>query len=80
VVVVNWAMLLQELQKSIRDLKTKVQGYVDDKESMMADHQELIKRRSKLELDIRDLEEEVQGDRGNKVSDDRLMISLLLFC
>lgn len=45
--------------------KDEVQGYVDDKESMMADHQELSKRRSKLELDIHDLKEKVQGDRGN---------------
>ena len=69
--------MLQSLQKDIRDLKAKVQGYVDDKESMMSEHQELIKRRSKLELDIRDMQDEVEGDRGNKVSN-KLFISFYI--
>ena len=55
------------MQKDIRDLKAKVQGYVDDKELMMSDHQEFIKRRSKLELDIRDMQDELEGDKSNKV-------------
>ena len=34
---------------------------------MMSEHQDYVKRRAKLELDIKDLQDEVEGDVGAKV-------------
>ena len=52
----------------IRDVKTKVQGLADEKEQILGEHQDLVKRRAKLELDIKDLQEEIDGDKSAKVS------------
>ena len=51
----------------IRDLKTKVQGLADEKEQILTEHQDFVKRRAKLELDIKDLQEEIDGDKSAKV-------------
>ena len=56
------------MNKVIRDLKTKVQGLADEKEQILGEHQDFVKRRAKLELDIKDLQEEVDGDKSAKVS------------
>ena len=45
-----------------------MQTQLDEKESMMSEHQDLMKRKAKLELDIKDLQDEVEGDNGVKVS------------
>ena len=60
--------MFQSINKDIREKKAKVQGYVDEKESMVAEHQELMKRKAKLELDIKDMQEEAEGDVNAKVS------------
>ena len=40
---------------------------MDEKDSMMSEHQDLVKRKAKLELDIKDLQDEVDGDKNVKV-------------
>ncbi|XP_013420555.1 structural maintenance of chromosomes protein 3 [Lingula anatina] len=57
---------VRDLSKDLRDLKTRVQTVMDDKEQLTAEHQELMKRRAKLELDIKDYQDEVEGDRSAK--------------
>lgn len=59
---------VQNINKVIRDVKTKVQGLADEKEQILGEHQDLVKRRAKLELDIKDLQEEIDGDKSAKVS------------
>ena len=58
---------MQTVNKVIRDLKTKVQGLADEKEQILTEHQDFVKRRAKLELDIKDLQEEIDGDKSAKV-------------
>ncbi|KAI0216956.1 Structural maintenance of chromosomes protein 3 [Lamellibrachia satsuma] len=57
---------IKNINKVIRDVKTKVQGLADEKEQILGEHQDLVKRRAKLELDIKDLQEEIDGDKSAK--------------
>jgi len=57
---------IQVISKDIRNLKSKVQVYIDEKESMTFDHQALMKTKAQNELSIKDLEAEVEGDSGAK--------------
>ena len=61
--------VLQFLSKDIRDQKAKVQGLLEEKESLTNEHQDLTKQRAKLELIIKDLQEEEDGDKSNKVNE-----------
>ena len=61
------AVRLQSIQKDVREKKAKIQGYVDEKESMSSEHQDLTKRKAKLELDIKDMMEEMEGDTSARV-------------
>lgn len=57
---------IKGISKDIRELKAKVQTYVEEKDSMMGEHQDLQKRKAKLELDIKDLQDEVDGEKNAK--------------
>ena len=58
----------QSISKDVRELKARVQTFLDEKEAMMGEHQELMKQKAKLELSIKDLQDELDGDSGAKVS------------
>lgn len=51
----------------MRDSKNKAQSSIDEKESMTGEHQDLVKRKAKLELNIKDLMDELEGDQNAKV-------------
>ncbi len=61
---------IKDITKDIRDLKSKVKSYLDEKESMTSEHQDAQKRKAKLELDIKDLQDEVEGDSSAKVGEE----------
>ena len=58
----------QAVNKEIRDLKARMQTLFDEKEQMQTENQELTKRKAKLELIIKDIQEELEGDEKAKVS------------
>ena len=45
-----------------------MQGYIDEKDTMMGEHTSLQKNKAKLELDLKDMQEEVAGDQHDRVS------------
>ena len=57
----------QSINKDLRDSKAKVQGYIDEKDAMMVDHQSAQKSKAKIELDVKDLEDELKGDQNAQV-------------
>ncbi|ELU18339.1 hypothetical protein CAPTEDRAFT_108318, partial [Capitella teleta] len=57
---------IKAISKDVRELKARVQTYLDEKDAMMGEHQELTKQKAKLELSIKDLQEELDGDSGAK--------------
>jgi len=42
---------------------------MDEKDSLTGEHQELTKQRAKHELNIKDLQQELEGDSSGKVSE-----------
>lgn len=56
------------ISKDIRDKKAKLQELMDEKDSLTGEHQELTKQRAKLDLNIKDLQQELEGDSSGKVS------------
>jgi hypothetical protein len=44
-----------------------MQTLTDEKEQLSAENQDFMKRKAKLELDIKDMQDEVEGDRSAKV-------------
>jgi structural maintenance of chromosome 3 (chondroitin sulfate proteoglycan 6) len=57
---------IKAISKDVRELKARVQTYLDERDAMMGEHQELTKQKAKLELNIKDLQEELDGDSGAK--------------
>ena len=53
--------------RELRDLKTKMQGVMEEKENLNSDNQETTKRRAKLELMIKDVQDELEGDKSARV-------------
>ncbi|XP_064630415.1 structural maintenance of chromosomes protein 3-like [Lineus longissimus] len=57
---------VKALNKDLRDIKLKMQNLTDEKEQLSAENQDFMKRKAKLELDIKDMQDEVEGDRSAK--------------
>lgn len=51
----------------MRELKSKVQGINDEKEQMTVETQDLTKKKAKLELNIKDIQDELEGDQSARV-------------
>lgn len=58
---------IQAITRELRDLKTKMQGVMEEKENLNSDNQEVTKRRAKLELMIKDIQDELEGDKSARV-------------
>ena len=58
----------QAINKEIRDLKARMQTLFDEKEQMQTENQDLTKRKAKLELTIKDVQDELEGNAKAKVS------------
>ena len=57
----------QQLNKELRELKGRVRSANEERDLLLNERQELFKRRAKLELAVKDLQEEVNGDMDAKV-------------
>ncbi|XP_070540446.1 structural maintenance of chromosomes protein 3-like [Ptychodera flava] len=60
------AQKTKEIHKELRDIKSRVQAITEEKDQMNNERQDLLKKRAKLELDVKDLQEEVRGDKDSK--------------
>lgn len=57
---------IKDISRELRDLKSKVQTFMDEKDSMTAEHQEFTKQKAKLELNINDMQDEKSGMQAGK--------------
>ena len=62
------SVLRQEVTRKMKDLSDEKNVAEIDKQQVMDEKGELIKNKTKLELDIRDLEEGVNDDVNTRVS------------
>ena len=60
--------LLQSLERELKETTVSLQSLMSEKHQLQDEDQELIKRRAKLEFDVKDLEEGVVDDQKAKVS------------
>lgn len=52
--------------RELRDLKHRSQASREERDTLNAEQQQLLKEKSKLELTIKDLSDEVKGDNQSK--------------
>ena len=64
----QYTTYFQEKNKEIRDLKARMQTLFDEKEQIQTENQDLTKRKAKLELTIKDVQDELEGNAKAKVS------------
>jgi structural maintenance of chromosome 3 (chondroitin sulfate proteoglycan 6) len=55
------------VSKDLKEIKQQVAAAKEEKETLQAEQQQLIKERTKLELTKQDLADEVTGDNNSKV-------------
>lgn len=58
----------QDIERQVRELKTKISAMKEEKEQLSAERQEQIKQRTKLELKAKDLQDELAGNSEQRVS------------
>jgi structural maintenance of chromosome 3 (chondroitin sulfate proteoglycan 6) len=54
--------------RSLKEAKKMVQTHKEERDTLSAEQQQLLKEKTKLELIIKDLSDEVLGDNTSKVS------------
>ncbi|XP_054714183.1 structural maintenance of chromosomes protein 3-like [Uloborus diversus] len=57
---------IKKLNKDLRDIKGKTQSYREEKEALNHEQQSLFKEKTRLELTIKDLKDEVEGDDSSR--------------
>lgn len=57
---------IKDLSRDLREVKTKLQTYKDEKEALQHEHTSFVKEKTRLELHIKDLKDEVEGDTSSK--------------
>lgn len=54
------------MSKDLRDVKSKLQSYREEKEALSQEQSSLFKEKTRLELTIKDLRDEVEGDDSSR--------------
>lgn len=63
-------------QSDLKKVKTKLQTRRDEKEALAHEHQNLLKDKTRLELRLKDLRDEVKGDSDSKVRAEKELAGL----
>lgn len=63
--------VLQSIEREMKEASSSLQSLGREKKQLQEEDQEMIKRRAKLEFDVKDLEEGVADDQRLKVRYDR---------
>ncbi|XP_052773319.1 structural maintenance of chromosomes protein 3-like [Mya arenaria] len=61
---------VKAINKDLRELKTRMQTVFDEKEQLQSENQELTKQKAKLELTIKDIQDDLEGDKKAKKKSD----------
>ena len=60
-------MCVQTLNKELKELKQHTQTLLEERDSLGSESHDLTKKKAKLELDIKDIEDEMEGNQNMKV-------------
>ena len=58
---------MQTINKEVREFKGRIRAANEERDQLSNEKQDLFKKRAKLELVLKDLQEEVKGDVDAKV-------------
>ncbi|UYV73509.1 SMC3 [Cordylochernes scorpioides] len=64
--VQNASDQIKKVSKELREVKNKLQGLRDEKEALAQEQSSLLKEKTRLELTIKDLRDEVEGDDSSR--------------
>ena len=67
---------MKDLRRDLREVKTKLQTNKNEKEALQHEHGSFLKDKTRLELHIRDLRDEVEGDASSKQRAEKELINL----
>lgn len=57
---------IKDTSRDLREVRTKLQNYRDEKEALVQEHSVFLKEKTRLELRLKDLKDEVEGDSKSK--------------
>lgn len=60
---------IKAILKSVKDAKKEVAGLKEERDVLSAEQQQILREKTKLDLLIKDLQDEVQGDNTSKAFD-----------
>lgn len=67
---------IKDLSRDLREVKSKLQTFKDDKEALQHEQTTFVKEKTRLELHIKDLKDEVEGDTSSKKRAEAELVSL----
>ena len=57
---------IKDTGRELREVRSKAQGFRDEKEALVSENSTLLKEKTRLELRLKDLKDEVKGDSDSK--------------
>lgn len=72
----NAAEKIKKLSKELREVKSKVQSNREEKEALTQEQSSILKEKTRLELTIKDLKDEVEGDDSSRKRAERELVRL----
>lgn len=69
------SFFVQDVEQEKRQNRQQIQALADEKDQIAAEHQNFQKQKAKLELDVKDLQEELEGGQSNKVWPSDLLVT-----
>ncbi|XP_042143182.1 structural maintenance of chromosomes protein 3 [Ixodes scapularis] len=72
----NAAEKIKKLSKELREVKSKVQSNREEKEALCQEQASILKEKTRLELTIKDLKDEVEGDDSSRKRAERELTRL----
>ncbi|XP_022671008.1 structural maintenance of chromosomes protein 3-like [Varroa destructor] len=67
---------IKKLSKELRDIRQKVAGNREEKETLSSENSGILKEKTRLELTIKDLKDEVEGDDSSRKRAERELAKL----
>lgn len=67
---------IKDANRDVREIKTKLSGQREEKDNLQQEHANYLKEKTRLELHIKDLVDEVEGDSDSKKRAEAEMVAL----
>ncbi|KAL1425431.1 hypothetical protein MTO96_003513 [Rhipicephalus appendiculatus] len=72
----SWCSLPEKLSKELREVKSRAQAHREEREALSQEQSSALKEKTRLELTIKDLRDEVEGDDSSRKRAERELARL----